>query len=75
MCFLEGLLPESGFIGHHYSVLKERLRAPLVGACPRFLLRARRRSVTSPRHGPALQIWCRPSGAGAAVRTSSLRTA
>ena len=32
MCCLEGLLPESGFVGHHYSVLKERLRAPLVGA-------------------------------------------
>ena len=36
--FLEGLLPESGFVGHHYSVLKERLRAPLVGALARFLL-------------------------------------
>ena len=35
--FLEGLLPESGCIGHHYSVLKERLRAPLVGALARFL--------------------------------------
>ena len=32
MCCLEGLLPESGFVGHHYSVLKERLQAPLVGA-------------------------------------------
>ena len=29
--FLEGQLPESGFVGHHYSVLKERLRGPLVG--------------------------------------------
>jgi hypothetical protein len=34
MCCLEGLLPESGFVGHHYSVLKERLRAPSRGlAC------------------------------------------
>ena len=24
MYFLEGQLPESGFVGHHYSVLKER---------------------------------------------------
>jgi hypothetical protein len=29
--FLEGLLPESGFIGHHYSVLKERHRGPFGG--------------------------------------------
>jgi hypothetical protein len=29
--FLEGLLPESGFVGHHYSVLKERLRVPARG--------------------------------------------
>ena len=35
--FLEGQLPESGFVGHHSSVLKERLRAPLVGALARFL--------------------------------------
>ena len=36
MCCLEGLLPESGFVGHHYSVLKERLRAPLVGGLGSF---------------------------------------
>jgi hypothetical protein len=33
MCCLEGL-SESWLSGHHYSVLKERLRAPLVGAWP-----------------------------------------
>ena len=53
MCCLEGLLPESGFLGHHYSVLKERLRAPLVGALACFFFRARRRSVSAPRRGPA----------------------
>ncbi len=62
MCCLEGQ-PESGFVGHHYSVLKERPRAPLVGACTRFLLRARRRSVyiTSPWPERS-RSWCRPLG-------------
>jgi hypothetical protein len=32
MCFSRVCYPSLDFIGHHYSVLKERLRAPLVGA-------------------------------------------
>jgi hypothetical protein len=48
--FLEGLLPESGFIGHHYSVLKERHRGPFGGplACP-FSGPPAQRVSTSPR--------------------------
>ena len=52
MCCLEGLLPESGFLGHHYSVLKERRRASPCGGPGLSLLRVRRRSVTAPRRDP-----------------------
>jgi hypothetical protein len=52
--FLEGLLPESGFIGHHYSVLKERLQAPLAGAWPVSSFGPAGAACTAPRRGPAL---------------------
>jgi hypothetical protein len=62
--FLEGQLPESGFVGHHYSVLKERLRGPLVGplAC----------SLLGP---PAQRVSTSPWPYAFLRRHSSLRTA
>jgi hypothetical protein len=47
--FLEGLLPESGFLGHHYSVLKERHRGPFGGLWPvLFYGPPAQRDITSP---------------------------
>jgi len=66
MCCLEGLLPESGFVGHHYSVLKERHLAPLVGA-----LVCRLPSSGPPAQRDSTSPWPRRF----CKRTSSLRTA
>ena len=75
MCCLEGLLPESGFVGHHYSVLKERHRPPSWGLGPFSSPGPPAQRVQHLAMAPRSRSGRAPPGTVPTVRNSSLRTA
>ena len=56
MCFSRVCYPSLDFIGHHYSVLKERLRAPLVGALGSLSSGSAGAACTAPRRDPSVLL-------------------